>query len=117
MFNVTYSTDWKTFTIFLGVAKKKGCTKNKKTLDIFYCSVQYPVPLLGFKYSETSLQRAPSGPQNSVRYRGVRLREVFPKLAYFNSKTYSRVLGYSVIETKVCQKVGGGSRKSLKTIY
>ena len=43
--------------------------------------------------------------------------EVLPKLAYFTSKTYSRVLGYSVNETKVCQKVGVGRRKSLKTIY
>ena len=56
---------------FLELQKKKVFTKNKKTLDIFYCSVQYPVPLLGFKYSETSLQRTPSGPQNSVRYREV----------------------------------------------
>ena len=39
------------------------------------------------------------------------------KIAYFTSKTYSRVLGYSEIQTKVCQKVGVGSRKILKTIY
>ena len=26
--------------------------------------------------------------------------EVLPKLAYFTSKSYSRVLGYSVIKTK-----------------
>ena len=38
--------------------------------------------------------------------RGVRYIEVLPKLAYFTSKTYSRVLGYSVIETKVCQSKG-----------
>ena len=44
---------------FLELQKKKVFTKNKKTLDIFYCFVQYPVPLLGFKYSETSLQRTP----------------------------------------------------------
>ena len=43
--------------------------------------------------------------------------EVVPKLAYFTSKTYSRVLGYSVIETKVCQKFGVGRKKSLKTIH
>ena len=43
--------------------------------------------------------------------------EVFPKLAYFTSKTFSRVFWYSVIESKVCQKVGVGRRKSLKTIY
>ena len=36
--------------------------------------------------------------------------EVLPKLAYFTSKTYSRVLGYSVIETAVCQKVFVGRR-------
>ena len=33
------------------------------------------------------------------------------------SKTYSTVLGYSVIEPKVCQKVAVRGRKSLKTIY
>ena len=43
--------------------------------------------------------------------------EVLPRLAYFTSKTYSRVLGYSVIETKVCQKFGVGRRKSLNTLY
>ena len=43
--------------------------------------------------------------------RGVHYIEVLPKLACFSSKTYSRVLGYSVIETKVCQKFGVGRRK------
>ena len=54
---------------------------------------------------------------NSVRYRGVRYIEVLLKSASFTSTTYSRVLGYRVIEPKVCQKVGVGRRKSLKTIY
>ena len=36
--------------------------------------------------------------------------EVLSKLADFTSKTYSRMLGYSVIETKVCQKVGVARR-------
>ena len=39
-----------------------------------------------------------------------------PKLAYFTSKTCSPVLGYSVIEPKVRQKVDVGIRKNLKTI-
>ena len=39
---------------------------------------------------------------------------VLPKLISFTSKTYSRVLWYSVIEPKVCQKVGVGRRKNLK---
>ena len=43
--------------------------------------------------------------------------EVLPKLAYFTSKTYSRVLRYSVIETKMCQTFSVGRRKSLKTMY
>lgn len=37
---------------------------------------------------------------------------------YFTSKTYSRVsrvFGYSVIESKVCQTISVGSRKTLKT--
>ena len=46
--------------------------------------------------------------------RGVRYIKVFPKLACFTSKTFSRVFWYSVIESKVCQKVGVGRRK-LKT--
>ena len=68
-------------------------------------------------YSETSLQRTPSGPQNSVRYkRGVHFGEVLPKLDYFTSKTYFRVLGYNVIETKACQKVGVWRRKPKENI-
>ena len=51
--------------------KEKVCTKNKKPPDISCCYVQYPVPLMAFKYSETFLQRTPSGPQNIVRYREV----------------------------------------------
>ena len=43
--------------------------------------------------------------------------EVLPKLAYFTSKTYSRVLRYSVIETKMCQTFSVGRRKSLKIMY
>ena len=46
----------------------------------------------------------------------VRFIEFLPKLAYFTSKTYSPVLGYSAIEPKVRQKVGVGRRKNLKTI-
>ena len=38
-------------------------------------------------------------------------------MAYFTSKPCSRVFGYSAIEPKVCQNVGVGRRKSLKTIY
>ena len=63
-------------------------------------------------YNETSLQRTPSEPQDGVRY-----MEVLPKLVYFISKTYSKVLEYSAIETKVCQKVSVGRRKSPKTIH
>ena len=44
-------------------------------------------------------------------------REGLPKLAYFTSKPYFRVLGYRVIEPKVYQKVGAGRGKSLKAIY
>ena len=36
--------------------------------------------------------------------------EVLPKLAYFTSKT-SKMLRYSVMEPKVCQKVSAGKRK------
>ena len=46
--------------------------------------------------------------QNLKSYRGVRYIEVLPKLASFTSKPYFRVLGYSVIEPKVCQNVGVG---------
>ena len=42
--------------------------------------------------------------------------EVLPKLAYFTSET-SKMLRYSVMEPKVCQKVSAGKRKSSKTIY
>ena len=55
------------------------------------------------------------GPQNGVSYREMSATEVLPELA--TSKTFSRVFWYSVIESKVCQKVGVGRRKSLKTIY
>ena len=34
----------------------------------------------------------------------------------FTSKSYSMVLGYSIIESEVCQKVSVNTRKSLKTI-
>ena len=43
-------------------------------------------------------------PHNSVL-------EVLPKLVYFTSKTCSRVLGYSAIELKVCQKAGVWKKK------
>ena len=51
-------------------------------------------------FSETSLQRTPSGPQNSVHYREVSAIQI----AYFASKTSSGVLGYSAIDPKVCQE-------------
>ena len=54
------------------------------------------------------------GPQNGVSYREMSATEVLPELA--TSKTFSRVFWYSVIESKVCQKVGVGRRKSLKHI-
>ena len=37
--------------------------------------------------------------------------EVLPKLAYFTSKACSRVLRYSAIELKVCQKVGKRTKR------
>ena len=49
--------------------------------------------------------------------RGVRYIEVLPKYAYFASKTYFSVLGFSAIEFKVCQKLDVRRRKSLKTVY
>ena len=56
--------------------------------------------------------------QNNVRYREVSATKVLPKLAYFASKTCSKVIGYSVINLKVCQEVDVGRRKrSLKTMY
>ena len=67
-------------------------------------------------YSETSLQRTP-GPQNSVCY-----REVLATCMFFQNrllllqKTFCRVLGYSVIEPKVCQKGSVGKRKEPKNI-
>ena len=75
------------------------------------------LPAAVFMYSESSLQRTPTGCQNSARYqRGVTYIQVLPKLAYFASKTCFRVLEYNAINAKVCQEAGDERRKSLKTI-
>ena len=41
----------------------------------------------------------------------------FSKLAYFDSKTCSRMLGYSWMNLKVFQEVGAGRRKRLQTMH
>ena len=43
--------------------------------------------------------------------------DVLPKLAYFTSKTCSRVFGYSEIDPKIFQEAGVWRRKNLKTMY
>ena len=49
--------------------------------------------------------------------KGVRYIEILPKLAYFASKPYFKVLEYSAIGPKVCQETNVGRRKILKVIY
>ena len=48
---------------------------------------------------------------------GVHYIEFVPKLTYFTSKIYSRVLEYSAVDSKVCQEASIGRRMSPEIIY